>query len=117
MSKPVFQLFTGRNDQYYFRLKAANGEIIGNSEGYVSKQGALNGISSVRTHSQYDRFYTFFNGRDGQYYFNLKASNGEIILASEGYQTRAGAENGKESVKRNAPIAEVLDLTTRSAYA
>lgn len=114
MASPVFQLFTGRDGQYYFRLKAANSEIIGNSEGYVSKQGALNGISSVKIHSQYDHLYTFFNGRDAQYYFNLKATNGEIILASEGYQTKAGAENGKASVKRNAPIANIVDLTTRS---
>lgn len=46
MSK--FELFKATNGQYYFRLKAENGEIIANSEGYTSKQGALNGIAAVR---------------------------------------------------------------------
>ncbi|MCA9312417.1 MAG: YegP family protein [Phycisphaerales bacterium] len=40
--------------------------------------------------------------KDGQYMFNLKAGNGEIILTSELYTTKAAAENGIESVKKNA---------------
>ena len=34
----------------------------------------------------------------------LKAGNGEIILTSEGYKNKAGAENGIDSVKTNAPV-------------
>jgi uncharacterized protein YegP (UPF0339 family) len=40
---------------------------------------------------------------NGEFQFNLKAGNGEIILTSEGYKTRAGCDNGIESVKKNAP--------------
>lgn len=43
-----FELFKGVNGNYYFRLKAANGEKIAQSEGYATKQGALNGIAAVR---------------------------------------------------------------------
>lgn len=43
-----FEIFKGSNGQYYFRLKAENGEIIAQSEGYTSKQGAQNGIAAVR---------------------------------------------------------------------
>jgi uncharacterized protein YegP (UPF0339 family) len=43
-------------------------------------------------------------GSSGQYRFNLKAGNGEIILSSEGYQEKQGAQKGIESVKVNAPI-------------
>ena len=39
---------------------------------------------------------------NGKFYFNLKASNGQIILSSESYETRAATENGIESVKKNA---------------
>jgi len=39
-----------------------------------------------------------------KYYFSLKAGNGEIILSSEMYESRSGAENGIESVKENAPL-------------
>ena len=38
-----------------------------------------------------------------KYRFRLKASNGEIILASEAYEAKSGCTNGIESVKKNAP--------------
>lgn len=39
---------------------------------------------------------------NGEYQFNLKAGNGEVILVSEGYVSKANCEKGVESVKRNA---------------
>ena len=41
---------------------------------------------------------------NGQFRFNLKAGNGQVILTSELYTEKRGALNGIESVKRNAPI-------------
>jgi uncharacterized protein YegP (UPF0339 family) len=43
---------------------------------------------------------------DGEFHFHLKAGNGEIILTSELYKTKASALNGIESVKKNAPLDE-----------
>ena len=40
---------------------------------------------------------------NGKFHFNLKAGNGQIILSSEMYESRGAAENGIESVKKNAP--------------
>ena len=40
--------------------------------------------------------------KNGEFQFNLKASNGEVILTSEGYTTKAACLNGVESVKKNA---------------
>lgn len=40
--------------------------------------------------------------KNGEYQFNLKATNGQVILASEGYTTKAACENGIASVKKNA---------------
>lgn len=51
--------------------------------------------------------------RSGKFRFHLKAANGEIIAASQGYDTKAGAEKGVESVKTNAAGAKVIDLTER----
>jgi uncharacterized protein len=48
---------------------------------------------------------------NGQYRFNLKAANGEIIATSETYKTKAAAETGIESVKTNAAGAPVEDDT------
>ncbi|MBQ7640295.1 MAG: YegP family protein [Bacteroidales bacterium] len=40
--------------------------------------------------------------KNGEFQFNLKATNGQVILASEGYNTKAACLNGIESVKKNA---------------
>ena len=40
--------------------------------------------------------------KDGQFHFNLKAANGEIILSSETYTTKRNAKKGIESVRKNA---------------
>lgn len=42
-------------------------------------------------------------GNGKQFLFNLKAGNGEIILTSELYEAKTSAQNGIESVKKNAP--------------
>jgi uncharacterized protein len=41
-------------------------------------------------------------GKDGQFYFNLTAKNGQVILASEGYKSKESCENGIASVKKNS---------------
>jgi uncharacterized protein YegP (UPF0339 family) len=43
------------------------------------------------------------NASAGQFMFNLKAGNGEIIFTSENYVAKAGATNGIEAVRTNAP--------------
>lgn len=40
--------------------------------------------------------------KDGQFMFNLKAANGQVILTSELYKTKPSAENGIESVRKNS---------------
>lgn len=53
-------------------------------------------------------------GTGGKYRFNLKAGNGEIILSSETYETKAGALGGVESVKANAPVDSRYERRTAS---
>ena len=111
MNNPKYQVFKStKNSQFYFRLKAINGQTILASEGYVAKQGCLNGIESVRTHSPYDSNYSR-NDSFQNYTFNLKANNNEIIGRSENYTTSAARENGIEAVKRDGPNSPVEDLT------
>ncbi|CAI9393541.1 YegP family protein [Microbacterium sp. T2.11-28] len=50
-----------------------------------------------------------FTDKGGQWRFDLTASNGQVIASSEGYASKASALNGIESVKTNAPVAEVVD--------
>ncbi len=55
--------------------------------------------------------FELYQSSNGEYRFRLKAGNGEIIATSEGYTSKASAKNGIESVKNNAPDAEVVDQT------
>ncbi|WP_417681453.1 YegP family protein [Roseibium sp.] len=50
--------------------------------------------------------FELYQDKAGEYRFRLKAGNGEIILVSEGYKQKASAENGIESVRKNAPTDE-----------
>ncbi len=111
MNNPKFTLFRGSNYQYYFNLKARNGERILNSEAYITKQGALAGINSVKANAPFDIRYNRKNSVDGKYYFTLHASNGETIGVSETYNSIQGRENGIAAVKSDAPTAPVEDLT------
>ena len=52
-------------------------------------------------------------GSTGKFRFNLVATNGQVIATSESYESKASAINGIESVKRNAPTAEIDDQTDK----
>jgi len=111
MENPKFQMFkSSANGQFYYRLRAKNGEPILNGEGYTSKQSCLNGIAAVKQNAPYDSRY---ERKDGiaNYTFNLKSANHEIIGRSENYTTITARENGIAAVKRDAPNAPIEDLT------
>lgn len=42
------KIFKGKDEQYYFKVVASNGEVVSISEGYTTKQNCLNGINSLR---------------------------------------------------------------------
>ena len=106
-----------------FDLKAGNGEVIATSEVYTTEAACLNGIQSVKTNApiaeiedqtadeviqvKHPKFEVYLD-KAGEYRFRLKAKNGEIIATSEGYKAKAGCLNGIESVKKNAPDAEIV---------
>ena len=105
-----------------FDLKAGNGEVIATSEVYKSLKSCLNGVESVKknapianledqTAEEYAKEkcpkFEMYIDKSGEYRFRLKATNGQTIATSEGYSAKAGCLNGIDSVKRNAPDAEI----------
>lgn len=108
-----------------FDLKAGNGEVIATSEVYTSESACKNGIESVRknavaakledqTVENYETAtnpkFEVYTDKAGEYRFRLKARNGEIIAVSEGYKAKASCLNGIESVRKNAPEADVIKI-------
>ncbi len=112
---------------FKFDLKAGNGEIIATSEVYKTKGACLNGVKSVIANAPKGNFedqtvegfekakhpkFEMYTDKAGEFRFRLKATNGQIIATSEGYNAKAGCLNGIESVKKNAAegkIEEQLD--------
>ena len=103
----TFQIFQS-SGQYWYHLRADNGEIVQSSEGYTTKTSCQHGIRSVQTNCQPQRFESFFTA--GQYGFNHVATNGEIIGCSEKYTTAQARDHGLQVVIREAPEARVEEL-------
>lgn len=55
--------------------------------------------------------FELFKDTAGKFRFHLKAANGEIIAASQGYTSKAAAQNGIASIKDNAASAPTEHLT------
>lgn len=110
------------NDGYVFNLIANNYEIIGTSQTYSSKQAAQIGIESVKKNASVDiedqtlqNFeplknpkWEIYLDKAEEYRFRLKASNGEIIIHSQGYNHKSSCKNGIESIRNHAADAEVV---------
>jgi uncharacterized protein YegP (UPF0339 family) len=104
-----FVITKRKNGEFQFNLKAGNGQTILASEGYSAKSSCENGIESVKKNSQDDSKFEKKTSSNGKSYFNLKATNGQIIGSSEMYESTAARDNGIESVKKNAPDADTDD--------
>ena len=102
-----FELFKSANDQWYFRLKAPNGEIILTGEGYKSKQGATGGIESVKKNAQLENIETR-TSKAGQPYFVVKAANNEVVGMSQMYKRQSSCNKGAQSVVNYASEAEIV---------
>lgn len=106
-----FELYKDKGGEFRFRLKAGNGQTILASEGYKQRASCENGIASVRKNSGEDNRYERKETKSGGHMFNLKATNGQVIGTSETYNSTSARENGIASVMKNAPDADVKDLT------
>ena len=107
-----------------FDLKAGNGEVIATSEVYSGDAACKKGIESVRKNAVEAKLedqtvegfaaakcpkFEIYVDNAGEFRFRLKATNGEIIAASEGYKAKESCENGIQSVRENAPVAEMVE--------
>ena len=110
---------------FVFNLKAGNGEVIATSEVYTTEAACMKGVESVRKNAADAKLedqtvaevaavtnpkFEMYTDKAGEFRFRLKARNGEVIAASEGYKAKASCLNGIDSVRRNAPDAAVEKL-------
>ena len=98
-----------------FNLKAGNNQVIGTSEIYESEKALKAGIASVQKNAPIANIenqitgetaknpkFEIYQDKGGAVRFRLKAKNGEIILASQGYKSIENCKKGIASVVKNA---------------
>lgn len=95
------------SNQWYWLLKAANGETVSwSGELYVTKQGALDAATRVKTLAVTGTYETYVDAK-GEYRWRLKASNGQIVAVSEGYTSSSARNNSIAWMRANAPSANI----------
>ena len=111
-----FVVTVRKNGEFQFNLKATNGQVILTSEGYNTKAACLNGIESVRKNGPVAERYEVKVAKNGKPFFNLKATNGQVIGSSQMYANEKNMLNGVASVKKNAIDSPIVDLTEKYVH-
>jgi len=126
-SKATFELYEDSAEQWRWRLRHRNGNVIADGgEGYAKKQNATNGIESVQknapgaavddqsndeeveTEGASKATFELFEDNAGDYRWRLRHDNGEIIAdGGQGYASKQKAKQGLRSVQTNVPGAPV----------
>ncbi len=94
-----FETLQGTDGKSYFHLRAANGQIVLQSQGYSSKSAADKGITAVKSAAIHADSFQVFEGADGQHTFRLVASNGAIVGRGEMYASKSNALRGAARVR------------------
>ena len=122
--KALFQVYRDTGGKYRFRLRAPNNKIVAVGEAYERKAGCINGINAIKRYCDSEIIdltvegfekpnpkFEIFLDTAKKFRFRLKAPNGEIIAASEAYETKQGCMNGVNAVKRYCN-SKIEDLKT-----
>jgi uncharacterized protein len=109
MSIPRFEIHDTSNQEFRFRLIAANNEVLLTSETYHAVASAKDGISAVRTAAQTEANFKRLRSVADEPYFTLVAANNKVVAVSEMYSSIQMRDKGIEAVKRIASSAEVFD--------
>lgn len=104
-----FVITKGKDDKYYFNLKAGNGEVVLTSQGYKAKTDCMNGIESVKKNSADEARFEVKSSSDSKEYFVLTATNGQTIGKSQMYKSHSGCSNGVKSVAGCSSDASIVD--------
>lgn len=108
MKKPEFEVLSGKDEKWYYRLKAANGEPIMSGRVYSSKYSVMHGIAHVMENGIEQERFTLKRSANHKFYFQLRSKSGRIIGWSELYETEED---------RNADVARVQEFCQSGSVA
>ena len=107
----TFELKTNEENQYIFHFLNSQGELILMSGDYGNKEEAMEAIKEVRTGSLMSNQIAAGKVPEGDTFFVIKDTAGNIIVKSVLYDSAMVFDNALHAVKDNACVAEIVDLT------
>lgn len=110
-----FETFKGDDGLYYFQLVASNGEELLRSDAYQSLSSAKKGITTTKKAAQLQASFELHQADTGEWYFNVKASNGQLLAMGETYATKSNANQGIATVIKTAATATTKAAATGTA--
>jgi len=90
---------------YSFIFTDKDGGALIRSENYKQKTSCMNGVESVRKNCTVDERYELKVAKNGKFFFNIKASNGQIVGTSAFFDTEDERKSAITYIKRYAPKA------------
>jgi len=105
-------IYEGGN--YYFLLKANNGQLLLRSPGYSTEMGAKKGIDTFKKAVETGEFRIDAD-KNGNFKYVLRAARSQVIYYGESYNTKQSAESAVQSVKNFAFRAVIKRVAASEA--
>lgn len=113
--KPVEKNVNGKfevyleKEEWLFRLKAANSEVLLVSQGYSSKPSCLAGLETIRN-AVLNANFRISKDKQGRYQFKLYSTNNQLLLTGETYMDKDNCLNAIVAVRKYTPDAKTVEL-------
>lgn len=107
----TFTLTKTSEGGFVFVFKTHSGDVLMTSSTYLDKTNAIRGTDTVRHLARHARNYEICTTEDGQSYFVVKNTKGEVIVHSDIYPDREAAGEVIAQVTGKARGARLEDLT------
>jgi len=96
-------------EPFSFVFQDSNGKTVLKSENYKAKDSAKNGIASVKKNCNEQKRYELKASKNGKFFFNLKAVNGQVVGTSAMFASKSERDNAIALLKKEAAAAQVQD--------
>jgi len=94
----VFEIFKGKDDEFYFSLVHTDGSNLLKSEGYKAKDSCKNGIESVKKNIIVSERIERKETKDNRVFFNINATNGQTVATSRFFTTEEELNQGLKAM-------------------
>lgn len=95
--------------EYSWDLKASNGQILCQADGYTSKSGVMNSIDSFKKNIKEGTFKCV-KDKNNNYCYKLYTQSGRVCAVGESYTTKTSTESAANSVVAFYRDAEVIEI-------